>query len=77
MRGLSTTTVVHFKQGRGTRKVMKRGEEPKPPRYAVPRIARLMALAIHMQELVDKREVADYADLAVWPTPPAPASARS
>jgi len=29
-----------------------------------PRISRLLALAIHMQELVDKGEVADYADLA-------------
>ena len=31
---------------------------------AVPRISRLMALAIHMQELVDRGQVADYAELA-------------
>jgi len=31
---------------------------------AVPRISRLMALAIRMQELVDTGEVADYAELA-------------
>ena len=63
--GLTTTTHVHFKQGRGTRKVMKEGEPPEPPpQTAVPRISRLMALAIHMQDLVDRGEVADYADLA-------------
>ena len=31
---------------------------------AVPRISRPMALAIHMQDLVDRGEVADYAELA-------------
>ena len=31
---------------------------------SVPRISRLMALAIRMQDLVDTGEVADYADLA-------------
>jgi hypothetical protein len=43
---------------------MKRGDEPAPVVNAVPRISRLMALAIHMQELVDAGEVADYAELA-------------
>jgi len=65
MTGLTNTTVVHFKQGRGTRKVMEAGEEPEsPPHSAVPRISRLMALAIRMQDLVDRDEVADYAELA-------------
>jgi len=59
-----TTTTVHFKQGRATRKVMKEGEAPAPVVSAVPRISRLMALAIHMQDLVDRGEVADYAELA-------------
>ena len=64
-RGLTITKPVHFKQGRGTRKVMKEGEKPEPPpQGAVPRISRLMALAIRMQELVDEGEVADYAELA-------------
>ncbi len=30
----------------------------------MPRISRLMALAIHMRDLVDEGEVADYAELA-------------
>jgi len=64
-KGLTTTTHVHFKQGRGTRKVMEEGEAPEPPpQTVVPRISRLMALAIHMQELVDRGEVTDYAELA-------------
>lgn len=64
-RGFKVTKQVHFRQGRGTRKVMKEGESPKPePPGSVPRISRLMALAIHMQDLVDKGEVADYAELA-------------
>jgi hypothetical protein len=64
-KGLTTTTHVHFKQGRGTRKLMKEGEPPgPPPGSAVPRTSRLMARAIHMQDLVDRGEVADYAELA-------------
>ena len=63
-KGLTTTTTVHFRQGRGTRKVMKEGVAPEPPRSTVPRVSRLMALAIRMQELVDAGEVADYAELA-------------
>jgi len=35
---------------------------PAPPR--IPRIARLMALAIKFQEMVDHGEVRDYADIA-------------
>jgi hypothetical protein len=63
-KGLTTATHVDFKQGRGTQKVMKRGEAPAAAVSAVPRISRLMVLAIHMQDLVDRGEVADYAELA-------------
>ena len=37
-------------------------ESPGPPR--IPRITRLMALAIKFQDMVDRLEVRDYADLA-------------
>ena len=37
-------------------------EAPAPPR--IPRITRLMALAIKFQDMVDRGEVHDYADLA-------------
>jgi len=63
--GLTITKQVHFRYGRGCRKVIKEGDAPRvevPP--STPRISSLMGLAIHMQELVDRGEVADYADLA-------------
>jgi len=64
-KGLTITKQVHFRQGRGTRKVLREGKPKmqKPP-GRVPRISRLMALAIHMQELVETGGVTDYAELA-------------
>jgi len=64
-KGPTITKKVHFRQGRGTRKVLEEGK-PKAPEAPgrVPRLSRLMALAIHMQELVDSDEVTDYAELA-------------
>jgi len=64
IRGLTITKQVHFGRGRNTRKVLKTGEPLKVLLGSVPRISRLMALAIRMQELVDDGEVTDYADLA-------------
>ena len=37
-------------------------------RPRIPRIARLMALAIKFQEMVNRGEVDDYADLLAWAT---------
>lgn len=37
---------------------------PRPVRGRIPRIAKLMALAIKMQGMVDRGEVSDYAELA-------------
>jgi len=64
-KGPTITKKVHFRQGRGTRKVLEEGK-PKAPEAPgrVPRISRLMALAIHMRELLDSSEVTDYAELA-------------
>ena len=58
---------VHFTHARRGRKQMTVGEAPKPapvPLGRVPRIARLMALAIRFEGLVLQGEVRDYADLA-------------
>jgi len=56
---------IHFRQGRFKQKVRKEGQAPKEqPKASIPRISRLMALSVHMQELVDRGEVADYAELA-------------
>ena len=58
---------VHFGRGRGTRKVMHEGEAPEAkeqPKGNVPRISRLMALAIRFDWLINRGEVTDQADLA-------------
>jgi hypothetical protein len=59
---------AHFKRGgRGNRKTLANGEKPSPPNYErgrVPRVARLMALAIRFEELIRGGEVTDYAELA-------------
>ena len=65
MRGLTIERKIHFRRGSNSQKVMKSGEAPDTEKLgSVPRVSRLMALAIHMQGLVDAGEVADYADLA-------------
>lgn len=65
-RGFTVTSAVHFQHGRGRRKVLERGESPaattEPGR--VPRVSRLMALALRLERLLKDGEVADYADLA-------------
>jgi hypothetical protein len=58
---------LHFdRQGRGSRRVAT--AEPSPadnrPAGRVPRVTRLMALAIRFDRLVREGEVADYAELA-------------
>lgn len=58
---------VHFTPARHGRKQMATGEAPTPapvPLGRVPRLARLMALAIRFDNLLRRGEVRDYADLA-------------
>ena len=64
-RGLTVTKHVHFKRGRASKKTIREGKEP-PARSVgkVPRISRLMALAVRMRDLIDQEEVVNYADLA-------------
>lgn len=67
MSGLTIERQVHFQRGRRTRKVIEPGppEEPNAtPEGTVPRISRLMALAIRFDRLIKAGEVADQADLA-------------
>ena len=62
---LTVTREVHFRNARRGRRVITTGPEPvNPSPGRVPRVSRLMALAIHMEDLVRRGEVADYADLA-------------
>ena len=57
---------VHFQRcGRGSRKEMHPGVEAAPvPPGRVPRVARLMALALRIEELVRTGQVASYSTLA-------------
>lgn len=56
---------VHFGQGRRTRKELREGEATSPvPVGRIPRVSRLMALAIRFDQLIRDGAVADQADLA-------------
>ena len=64
--GIQFQTRVHFRCGRNGRKQLRTGESPARPATPgrVPRISRLMALAIRFDRLVRDGVVADQADLA-------------
>jgi hypothetical protein len=58
---------IHFeRRGRGSRKEVRPGERPVATTASgrIPRVARLMALAIRFDQLIRAGEVADYAELA-------------
>ena len=56
----------HFSTGRAGQKRLKGGLKvpPKPTPKRIPRVSRLMALAIHFDGLIRQGIVRDYADLA-------------
>lgn len=63
--GLTVEFNVHFLRGSAGRRELMSGEtKPDLPVGSVPRVARLMALAIRCEELVRSGEVTDYAELA-------------
>jgi len=65
--GITVACKVHFRPGVRGRRRLRQGEAPVPPtveRGCVPRLARLMALAIHFDGLIRKGAVRDYADLS-------------
>ena len=67
MPGLTIERQVHFTRGHRTRKVIRNGPPPEPvpvPQGTIPRISRLMALALRFDRLIREGEVADQADLA-------------
>lgn len=64
---LTIETPIHFKRARAGRKELAVGPAPKPrpaPPDPIPRISRLMALAIHFDGLIREGVVRNYADLA-------------
>lgn len=64
---LTIESKIHFKRAKAGRKKLAAGKpetkKPEPP-DPIPRIARLMALAIHFDGLIRQGVVRDYADLA-------------
>lgn len=65
--GLTVEFDVHIGRGRSGKCQLRAGKTPSKPDLpvgSVPRVAKLMALAIRCEELVRTEEVADYADLA-------------
>lgn len=64
--GITFRTRVHFRRGSRGRKQLRRGQNPatSTPSGRVPRVTRLMALAIRFEGLIRCGEVADQAELA-------------
>lgn len=65
MSGLTVKSKVRFTVGRRSRKEIRTDVAPtSPPPGRIPRVAKLMALAIRFEQLVRDGVVADYAELA-------------
>jgi hypothetical protein len=60
---MTVTSKVHFTKQRAGKKRIEAGAEP-PPTERVPHVARLMALAIHLDQLLREGKVKDYAEIA-------------
>lgn len=62
---LTLEGTLHFaRAGRGGRKEGRQGPKPATPSGRVPRVARLMALALRFEGLIAQGVVTDYAELA-------------
>ena len=64
MRGIRIESQVHFKRGRRSKKLLQPGQSSTPMPGRVPRVAKLMALALRFEQLVVDGAVADYAELS-------------
>ena len=64
MSGIRIESKVHFKSGRRSKKQLRTGQEPTPMPGRVPRVAKLMALAIRFEQLVADGVATDYAELS-------------
>ena len=65
--GLTLTSRVHFRRAARGRLELAGGLRPvadEPAAGRVPKVARLMALAIRLQGMIDRGEATDYAELA-------------
>jgi len=67
MKGLTIQRQVHFGRGRNSRKIIHEGpppETPPTPTGRVPRISKLMALALRFDRLIETGEITDQAEIA-------------
>lgn len=65
MSGVTLEARVHFGRGRRSRKELRAGEDRiEVPEGHIPRVSRLMALAIRFEQLVREGAVSDYAELS-------------
>lgn len=64
MSELTVTSKVHFGRGRTGHQELGEQEAPEPAPGRLPRVTKLMALAIQFEQLVRNGVVADYAELA-------------
>ena len=65
MNSITIQSKVHFRRGRRSKKELCHGAEKSPATAgAIPRVARLMALAIRFDQLIRDGVVADQAELA-------------
>lgn len=62
--GLKVKRQFHVRRGRKNRRDVVPGSEPAPPAGRVPRVARLMALAIRFDQLLRGGVVADQSELS-------------
>ena len=64
MNGITIKSKIHLQRGWRSKKQIRSGEARQPPPGRVPRVAKLMALALRFDQLVRDRVVADYAELS-------------
>lgn len=64
MTALTATSKIHFGRGRTGHRELKEHEAPESAPGRLPRVTKLMALAIRFEQLVRDGVVADYAELA-------------
>ena len=65
MSDLTVTKKIRFQRGRRSRKSIRAGVQKDVPQGRVPRVAKLMALAIRFDQLIRDGVVTDQAELAI------------
>jgi hypothetical protein len=63
-KGITVQWAFHVQNGRRGRKALREGSQPPVPADRVPRVAKLMALAIRFEQLIRDGVVVDQAELA-------------